>query len=120
MIENVEQLCPELQVEPLLDFRVLDDGEIRVHEVWSLQGVSLRVARCAGARNHGIVVRSRRRGHVAEGARNREGGVGGCGAIRNRRSLPCGRSIKWLADDGVVVELVRISRRTNSLELIRP
>ena len=36
VIENVEQLCPELQVELFRDLRVFDDGEVRIHEVWSL------------------------------------------------------------------------------------
>jgi hypothetical protein len=89
MVENIEHLGAELQVEPLRDFRVLDDGEIGVDEVRTRKRIASCASGMATSGDDGIDAVPRRAwsrvvGGGAERARNLIRGIRYIGTGRNR------------------------------------
>lgn len=68
MIENVKGFRPELQAHALRELRILDQGQVGVHEVRSGERIATKIAEMASAGNDGISVRGS--WHIAESAWN--------------------------------------------------
>ena len=55
MVKNIEELCPELDVESFPDFGVLDQREIKRARAWTDELVAATVSESARSRRHETV-----------------------------------------------------------------
>src|SRR5262249_35988720 len=103
MVEDVEDLSPELDTQTLGDPGVFEDREVYVFEVWSGDDISAQVAKVEDAATRYRQRKDRAGGTETSGSRNRDS------RIADRVSEPRGGT--GFADDVDRADQVRSERR---------
>ena len=120
MVENIEELGPELESKSFRDLRVFGDREIGVEEIGSGDGIAAQGSRMARARDDRInskVWRSRNIAdrNAAEGAGNRERSIRRGRTVWNCRGTALERTVERLAELRVREVLIRTSRTADGV-----